>query len=418
MIEASIAAVPGLIVSFLIIAVLVALPTALVAKIRRKPWVLSTTLAVYTSGVVAVTLLPGDAGLNSGQCDTGMPTHLFTSASALLNIAFFVPGALLAVLLLKRPITVAAAFACLSGGIELAQSLAPLGRSCSVTDMVANMTGAALGALIAFFWLRWSGQPMQRPARDMFWGVVVAGVGAALVVGIFQSQIESVDVVAGDDERQSLTESSVDATEWITAAAEGVFGSDTQVQQMSTKKTGGHLQVVAETDRGSISGLWPEKNLVRAWSSNTRGDEGGLSKAQVAQTAHRFAQEWFPENVAGSEQSVRDMGEGPTRAYLVTYRRYDQGAMMPMRLDLTVTSTGRIIGFIARTIADPRIPAVRVDESQARSLAEKQTGKPTDKALLLVQEVKGSWRPVWLVGSGVGDIAVDAASGDLIPSAE
>lgn len=415
MIEASVAAVPGLIVSFLAIATFVAVPTALVAKVRRKPWALSTALAIYLSGIAAVTLLPGDAGLNSGQCDTGMPTHVFTSASSLLNVAFFVPGAFLAVLLFKRPITVAAAFACLSGGIELVQSLAYLGRSCSVTDMAANTIGAVLGALIGALYLRWSRQPMQRLMRDTLWAVAVAGGGAALFVGIFQTQIESVDVVAMDDQQQSLAESSVEATEWITAASKDVFGSDTQMRQMSTKRVGGQLQVNAETNRGSISGLWPDKNLVSAWSSNMRGDEGSLTKAQVAKVARRFAQEWFPENVAGSEQEIRTMGEGPTRAYLVTYRRYAQGAMMPMRLDLTVTSAGRLIGFTARTVADPAIPAITVDEADARDLAEKETGKPTDDALLLVQKVKNDWRPVWLVGSGGEDIAIDAASGDRIP---
>jgi uncharacterized membrane protein len=107
-IEASISAVPGLIVSFLILAVLVAVPTALVAKARKKPWHLRTALACYLAGIVAVTLLPGDAGLESWQCDTGMPTDLFTSASSLLNIALFAPGAFLAVLLFRRPVTVAA----------------------------------------------------------------------------------------------------------------------------------------------------------------------------------------------------------------------------------------------------------------------------------------------------------------------
>ncbi|MEU0118782.1 hypothetical protein ABZ137_35180 [Streptomyces bobili] len=138
MIEASVAAVPGLIVSFLILAVVVALPTALVAKARKNPWFSPTALAVYLAGMLAVTLLPGDAGLESWQCDTGAPTHLLSSASSLLTMALFAPAAFLAVQLFRRPVTVAAAGGCVSAMVELTQTAAGLGRSCSVSDLAAK----------------------------------------------------------------------------------------------------------------------------------------------------------------------------------------------------------------------------------------------------------------------------------------
>ncbi|MEV0220053.1 VanZ family protein [Streptomyces sp. NPDC050704] len=417
-IEASISAVPGLIAFFVILAALAAVPTVLVAKARSKPWPLRAALAVYLAGIVAVTLLPGDAGLESGQCDTGLPAHLFTSASSLLNIALFAPGAFLAVLLFRRPVTVVASFACLSAGVEIIQSVASLGRSCSVSDIAANATGTVLGSLAAALWLYQRKQPPHRPLRDALWGLSLAGLGIAVLGGIFHTRIDSVDIVARDEQRSALTDSAVQADEWITTMAKGIYGNDTQMKGTATQKDGTRLKITAETNRGSISGWWPQKDLATAWSSNTRGDEGTLNKKQVAAAADKFARTWFPKNMAGSQQKIHSIGDGATRAYTVIYRRYTGGVMMPMRLDLTITTKARVIGFTATSVEDPALPPATIDESRAKDIAGRLTGLPTESAVLLAQQVNGAWRPVWLVGSGPKDIAIDAATGDQITDAQ
>ncbi|GGS04908.1 hypothetical protein GCM10010269_49860 [Streptomyces humidus] len=430
MIQASISAVPGLIVSFLILAALVAAPTALVAKARSKPWPLRTALAVYLVGIAAVTLLPGDAGLESWQCDTGMPTRLFTSVSSLLNIALFAPGALLAVFLFRRPVTVAAAFGALSGALELAQSAGHLGRSCSVTDLAANATGALLGSSAGALWIYLRRQSPGKPLRDLAWGMSLGALAVLAVGGVFESRIDRVDIVARDDQKRALAETAVQADEWITAAARGVFGSDTQVRQTATATAsvtepdegGCRLRITATTNHGTISGSWPAKTLESARSSDVRADEGSLGAREVAAAAARLAREWFPQHAAGSVQRVRPVGHGPTTVYRVTYRRYAHGVLMPMRLDLTLTGTGRVLGFAAETVADPVLPPVTVDEAEAKALAQGAAGAPGEfrRALLLARQVRGVWRPVWLVGDGSGgrasgrDVAVDAVTGERI----
>ncbi|SER03849.1 VanZ like family protein [Streptomyces sp. yr375] len=369
MIEASVAAVPGLVVSFLVLAVVFAVPTALVAKARNKPWPLRTAVAGYAAGILAVTLLPGAAGLEAWQCDTGAPTHLFTSVSSLLNIALFAPAGFLAVLVFRRPVTVAAAGGFLSAAVELTQSAASFGRSCSVSDLAANAVGAVAGALAGALWLyRQRGLPRE-PVRDLLWGTTLAVAGAVAVTGVFDSRITGVDVVARDERTHSLAESSMQANEWITGAAKGIYGSDTEVTESATRKSGRRLKITAETNRGSISGWWPDKDLVSAWSSDTRGDEGSVTEAQVAKAADKFARRWFPKNVAGSERKIRSIGDGPTRAYTVIYRRYADGVMTPMRLDLTITTTARVIGFSAVTVEDPALPQVTVDASTGKPLS-------------------------------------------------
>ncbi|MEU4170403.1 hypothetical protein AB0F46_26445 [Streptomyces sp. NPDC026665] len=79
MIEASISAVPGLLAAFLIFAALFALPTAFLLRAHGKPWRLPTALAVYAAGIVSVTLMPGNAGLEAAQCDMGSPIHFAAS---------------------------------------------------------------------------------------------------------------------------------------------------------------------------------------------------------------------------------------------------------------------------------------------------------------------------------------------------
>ncbi|MFF4654783.1 VanZ family protein [Streptomyces sp. NPDC001381] len=414
MIEASVSAVPGLIVSFLVLAVSVAVPTAFVARARNKPWPLRTALAAYVAGIGAVTLLPGSAGLEPSQCDTGMPAHVFTSAGSLLNIALFAPGAFLAVLLFRRPVTVAAAFGALSGAVELAQSVGHLGRSCSVTDLAANTAGSVLGSLVGALWLYRRRQSPGRPVRDLAWGLSLAVVAVSVVGGVFQYRIDAVDVVAMDDRRRGLADSAVQADEWIAGVARGVFGRDTQVRETATRKDGDRLTITARTNRGSISGTWPQKTLESARSSDARGDEGGLSEEQVTAAAEQFARRWFPKNVVGSERRIRSIGEGPTKTYVVVYRRYTDEVMMPMRLDLTMAATGRVVGFSARTVDDPALAPATLDEAEARTLAEKVTGLPAESASLLAQKVGGEWRPVWLVGSGTRDIAIDAATGERV----
>jgi hypothetical protein len=87
------------------------------------------------------------------------------------------------------------------------------------------------------------------------------------------------------------------------------------------------------------------------------------------------------------------MGDGPTRAYVVTHRRYSHGAMMPMRLDLTITTTARVIGFVSRAVDDPPMTSATVDEEQTRNIAHKTTGLPTASTMLLAPLIRSGCLP-------------------------
>lgn len=125
----------------------------------------------------------------------------------------------------------------------------------------------------------------------------------------------------------------------------------------------------------------------------------------------------WEKSISASQQKVRPIGDGATQAYVVAYRRYVGGVMMPMRLDITITTTGRIIGFMAKNAADPVLPPVTVGEAEARKLSEKVTGLKSESTLLVAQQVGGRWLPVWLVGSGKNDVTIDAVTGQHVPIA-
>ncbi|WP_189963382.1 VanZ family protein [Streptomyces violascens] len=371
-------------------------------------------LAICMAGVSTVTLLPSGAGTPVGQCDTGLPGHVLTSSSSLLNIGLFAPGAALSTLLFRRPATTAATFVVFSGLIEFIQSVTPLGRSCSVTDVTANSIGALLGVAGATVWLRMNDRPLRRPLRDLAWAAGIALVGSAALAGGFNSQVKGINVVAIDDSRQAFGDATDGSDAWLSSEAEAVFGPGTHATETSAEKDGSRWKISATTNRGTISGWWPDRTLEKAWASNNRGDTGKLSGAQAGQVARTFAEKHFPDSLAGSDQTIRTLGDGSDAAYLVTYRRHRHGVMMPMRLDFTITKTGRMIGFTSKAVKDPALPQATVTENTARAQAAKAAGAKTTSAQLLAQQVGGQWRPVWLVGANNADVWLDGVTGQKV----
>jgi VanZ family protein len=72
----------------------------------------------------------------------------------LANVAFFVPFGVLAVLVTRRVLWAVALGCGISTAIELTQWLVLPERTGSVLDVLANTSGALVGAAIAALWLR------------------------------------------------------------------------------------------------------------------------------------------------------------------------------------------------------------------------------------------------------------------------
>ncbi|MFD8005299.1 VanZ family protein [Streptomyces mirabilis] len=421
MIDASIKAVPGLLLSFGVIALVLALPVGLIAWLREKPVVVRLLCAVSVAGICAVTLLPTDGGpVGQGAiCDVSSPfPQMFQSSSALLNVALFAPAPFFATLVFRRPLTVAAVAAVSSGVIELVQAEGEMGRSCSATDLVANTTGALLGVAGAAVWSRFRRQGEWPVRRDVLWGAGLAAVGSLTLLGVYHSSVNPyVPVSERNVEAQARALNGSDT--WINAAATDVFGKKARVEQMVSEKRSGRTLVTASTNLGDISGWWPEKKLEEAAFKNNKAEEGSLDQQQAQAVGTRFAQRWFPDEIRGAQRKVRVSGTGNTAVYVLVFRRYKAGLMMPMRLNITVTSAGRIMNFAARAVEDPKLPRTTISESEAARLAHQYSGRSTQGAVLLAQNVKDQgWRPVWMMGIETSDVFIDAVSGRQIPRSD
>lgn len=150
--------------------VLIALGAALVARWSGRAWALVAGLLVWSLVVIAViTLIPanGAPGVVSAEgrltgCswDIGGPAPdgfwILPGGQRLLNAVVFVPSGALAVLVTARwrrgwlaaPLALAG-LAAYSALIELTQLVAArIDRACDVTDVIDNVSGAAVGVVL------------------------------------------------------------------------------------------------------------------------------------------------------------------------------------------------------------------------------------------------------------------------------
>ncbi|MBO1414429.1 hypothetical protein [Streptomyces sp. FH025] len=94
-----------------------------------------------------------------------------------------------------------------------------------------------------------------------------------------------------------------------------------------------------------------------------------------------------------------------------------------MRLDITISTSGRIMASTSSRVSAPQLPrpTVLVDAAQ-REAAASRPGSRADTAFLLAKEFDGQWRPCWavnLIKAGevkpTGAVAfVDAVTGKVI----
>ncbi|MFJ6788691.1 VanZ family protein [Streptomyces angustmyceticus] len=399
MIEASIGALPGLIPAFLTIATILGIALGITSKVRDKPAGLSLLLAVALSGVLAVTLVPseGNSG-KTGICDVGLPAHAFlTSESARLNVMLFFPVSCLAVLFFKRPILAISGTLTLTCGIELFQSWAGLGRACSYDDIKANALGSFLGALLGTAILCLWKRRVPFTRADTLWGACCAAIGGLTLTAAFSFTVEPVHWEAASQLRRENMHDMLAQDAWLQETVNNLYGKDTRITQSASEKLkNGRWRLSADTAQGNVAALWPERKLIR-FALRSESGTGTASEGETQTAGDRFAKKWFPKDIVGAKATHRppDGDRGP---HTLTYRRYIDGVMMPMRLDVTISASGRVTGLTARTPEDPNIPKAVVTKDKAKKQAERTApGTTALPVTLLAQRVNHAWRPVWMI---------------------
>jgi hypothetical protein len=117
---------------------------------RRDRRALAVLLGTSLLPVAGLTLVPAARPrLDEEFCTVQFGLPGFGSVELLANVALFVPAAVFAVLLSRRPLLVLAAAAGTSAAIEMLQAVVgALQRACDTNDWAMNTAGAGVGVLL------------------------------------------------------------------------------------------------------------------------------------------------------------------------------------------------------------------------------------------------------------------------------
>ncbi|RKE19406.1 VanZ family protein [Streptomyces sp. TLI_171] len=397
MIEASLSAAPALFPAFAVLGLIFGLVALRLARRKQRKPFTAVLLGLSLAGETAATLTPTISGswgeptcsIGSGVWDTAM------TQQGLMNLAMYIPVAFFGVLVLRRPLTVLASCGVLSAATEVCQTLLGTGRSCDAADLVDNVVGALVGtvAAVVWLWLRRS-EPLSG-RRDVLHSLSTAGTGLAAVTAVIWLLVPLHRDAAG-----FVANPTRDQQETAERIAARLFGPGTRIESFGVvpdPKVSPRPVLKTVTDRGGFETEWPSGRLLVSASADTRVDAGPLTEDQVLEAGADFAAAWFSDLTSAANPTLASAGaEG---AYLVTYRRYNgDNVLMPMRLDISVSTSGRIMASSARWDADPQLPHPTVTAEAAKQRAVSTLpGSRTDTTFLLAKQINGEWRPCWAV---------------------
>ncbi|MET8699154.1 VanZ family protein [Kitasatospora sp. NPDC004723] len=397
MVEASLSAAPALFPVFAVLGLAFGFVALRLARRRQRKPAVAVLFGLSLAGEVAATLTPTTSG-SSGEPTCSIGAGVWGTAVAeqgLMNLAMYVPVAFFGVLALRRPLTVFAGGVVLSGVTEISQTLLGTGRACDAADLVDNALGALVGTVAAVVWLWLRRHKPLSGRRDVFHSLTMAGTGLAAVTAVLQ-----LFVPLHNDAVGSVANPSHDQGETAERIATQLFGPGTWVTSFgvhSDPEVSPQPVLDAVTDRGRFQAEWPSGRLLVSASANNQVDAGPLTRDQVLKAGTDFAATWFADLTSAASPALTSAGaEG---AYMVTYRRYNSdNVLMPMRLDITVSTSGRVMASSARRDTDPQLPhpTVNADTAKQRAVAA-VPGSRADTMFLLAKQIDGQWRPCWAV---------------------
>ncbi|MFC8716992.1 VanZ family protein [Kitasatospora sp. NPDC057198] len=425
MIEATLSAVPGLFPAFAVLGLLLGAAAYWQARRREWPPVAAVLLGLSLAGELAATLTPTGYSSARVNCTIGSGVWVtVTGTQGLMNIALYAPLAFFGVLVLRRPLTVLAACTVLSAATELCQTALGTGRACDSADFVDNGLGALLGTVAGVLGAWLLRRRLAPVRRDGLHFLTTAGSGLAAVAVVVWLYVPLYRDETGFSGRPSMDDS-YQQTEAINEITPRLFGPDTRIstiQRVPDPEGSPGLGLKVSTYGGEFQLEWPSRHLLMSAAADHEVDPGPLTQDQVLEAGADFASVWFAELLPGATPTLEPTG-GEGGAYVVTYRRHNaDGVLMPMRVDVTVSTSGRVMASAARWDADPQLPhpVVGVEAAEARAVAD-VPGARADTAFLVAEQVDGQWRPCWavnLVGAGKDGAAavgfVDAVTGQVV----
>lgn len=389
--------------------------------------------ASSTVGPVILTTWSG-SGLLTYRCTVNPAvTEAFSATQGQLNMLLFAPFGLFAVLATRRPLYSASLGILFTAVVETGQATLPfVSRLCDTDDLVTNTAGVLAGAGAGAAICRYAryGKSLSRTAVR---GTAIAGGSASLIVGIaWITMIEPVRAVLPT----SVPTASPHQLHALNNALKKALGDAVTADEASFHNNfEGPSTVNAPLPGGYAELTWPDQEKLAVHFIPTSQGEGnhafwipGASRQvhtaeQAVEVATAYAQRHAPWAVQKSDVRVWPVdADDESLGWVVERRRWHGRILMPMRLDIRIEPSGRMVDLIARNVADPELPPVRIGEQQAwQKFEEQHKIQPgqvdREQPVHLAERREGSWRVHWRLAArsngSVYSAVVDATTGNV-----
>ncbi|MGW8352340.1 VanZ family protein [Streptomyces wedmorensis] len=425
--------------AFLAVAIAVTITAGVVVFLltRRRTGtsaVLNGLWAASAVGPATLTSWSG-SGVLTYECAVNADVaQALQSTQGQLNLVLFIPYGLFAALATRRPLFAAATGLLFTAAIETAQATVPfISRLCDTDDLITNSLGAcigaALGALIARR-LRGSDAGASRPSvrRTLAWV-------APAVVLIAAGWLAVIDPVRVQPPAAKVPSATAAQAAAMNDAVTNAFPSAFQPSNVFYTDNGdGAASVTASLPGGFAELSWPDREQFTAHFTPTSNGEGawayripGTSRPittadEAKQIATAYADRYAPWAKPGAEITVRPIDDKFNVGWMVEWRRWKNDVLMPMRLNIAIEPSGGLIDLIARNVADPHLPAVKINEVKAWEIFDQhhklKPGQGTrEQPIYLAQRRNGQWRIHWLLslrdGNTLYSATVDATDASI-----
>ncbi|WP_369266142.1 VanZ family protein [Streptomyces harbinensis] len=399
-------------------------------KSRRLSWAL---LFGSVASIAFITLYaPDGSGYSEYVCTVNRQVgDSFTTLSGLLNIAIFAPIGFFSLMATRSLLIATVGPAVFSFGIEVSQGVMPfIARTCDSTDWVSNSSGGAIGAMVSWALIAAARNgSVRKPTRynkrvSVALVAVAAGFGLLGKVALTPLFIDATGVQSASREMREIAQEK----------ARNIFGNEVELGTVNHLPGVGEPPDIVTFHAGgaNFSMEWPDHRrfqmYIGPWQKEFDKEldyltvDGPFDIPRTADDALAiatyFVAEKFPWALIEAEAEAYSLDEEGQLGWMVNWRRYREGILMPMRLDVQIDLKGNVAQFIVAEIDDPHkgdIPSVLMSEHQARLIVnESGHGGDLNQGQLILSEIDGRWQVFWVLTDASGlSFRVNAESGKL-----
>ncbi|MEE4423642.1 VanZ family protein [Streptomyces bugieae] len=382
----------------------------LVAKKRTDRPVSFALWCTSVASVLFLTLWTTGGTQGSGTCVVNLKLlEPFNTEQGLLNCLMFTPVGFMGAFVTRKVIPAVACGVALSVVIETAQGALPaIGRACDTSDLVSNSAGSLLGAVIAFLLVRVRRSDLTPWRLGRSPAVITCVTFSAIIGAVWATSIQPHSVRA----TEAVGSAAGDQRDAVAKAVRQAFGDHYTVGnvQFSSSPDSDRGTVMASLPVGFVQINWPEGNEITAsLDMSDDGEPAGFpvpgapthveNSTQAKKVAVTYAELHFPWAVRGSKTEISPVGQNASLGWLVSWRRYRDSVLMPMRLDVQIDRTGHVSQLSTREAPDVAIPPSRISKGKALQLAKSSTPgcQKAEVGELLAVKKGSDWHAVWRI---------------------